>query len=330
MDFPETLIRLIEFPTKEIINIISKEVISPISKSLAIVISPLFFQTIQCNPTLKEIYLPINENIEDFFKGKMIDRELFFRMSIILNNKELMKKWKKENEINNENVIDHLKILIQYKSKIEDMEEEINFIGKNFEEFENEIEIDTIPSEYLSEIIKKVKGIKSEEKIKEYIIKRIKDEEDENKRRKLIESIEIQGLNNESIKELIENLKFEDLLEQLLIIRDNLLLIHRENGRELPNKEKTISEEDQEERLKFKELLKEKKEKFIKENEEVLMKKFDKEYQQDSSFQRDPNGFSPLHYAASKNYKEIGEILIIQGADINDEDIIYQHILILF
>ena len=37
-----------------------------------------------------------------------------------------------------------------------------------------------------------------------------------------------------------------------------------------------------------------------------------------------------LHYAAVKNYKEIGEILISKGADINAKDIIYQNMKILF
>ena len=32
---------------------------------------------------------------------------------------------------------------------------------------------------------------------------------------------------------------------------------------------------------------------------------------------------TPLHIAAEKNYKEIGEILISKGADINAKDIIY-------
>ena len=39
---------------------------------------------------------------------------------------------------------------------------------------------------------------------------------------------------------------------------------------------------------------------------------------------------TPLHYAAEKNSKEIGEILISKGADINAKDIIYQNIIILF
>ena len=39
---------------------------------------------------------------------------------------------------------------------------------------------------------------------------------------------------------------------------------------------------------------------------------------------------TPLHYAAGNNSKEIGELLISKGADINAKDIIYQIIIILF
>ena len=35
---------------------------------------------------------------------------------------------------------------------------------------------------------------------------------------------------------------------------------------------------------------------------------------------------TPLHYAAMKNSKEMGKVLISKGADINAKDIIYQNI----
>ena len=38
----------------------------------------------------------------------------------------------------------------------------------------------------------------------------------------------------------------------------------------------------------------------------------------------------PLHYAAKYNSKEIGELLISKGADINAKDIIYLNLIILF
>ena len=39
---------------------------------------------------------------------------------------------------------------------------------------------------------------------------------------------------------------------------------------------------------------------------------------------------TPLHIALENNSKEIGEILISKGADINAKDINYQNIIILF
>jgi len=39
---------------------------------------------------------------------------------------------------------------------------------------------------------------------------------------------------------------------------------------------------------------------------------------------------TPLHYAAEKNYKDIGEYLISKGVDINTKDIIFQIIKLLF
>ena len=39
---------------------------------------------------------------------------------------------------------------------------------------------------------------------------------------------------------------------------------------------------------------------------------------------------TPLHMAAGKNSKEIGELLISKGADINAKDIIYLNIIIFF
>ena len=40
--------------------------------------------------------------------------------------------------------------------------------------------------------------------------------------------------------------------------------------------------------------------------------------------------YTPLHIAAFHNSKEIGEILISKGADINAKDINYQNMIILF
>ena len=58
MEFPETFIRLIEFPTKEKINIISKKVSYAINKSLVAVISPFFFPSIKRESWIKRNLSP--------------------------------------------------------------------------------------------------------------------------------------------------------------------------------------------------------------------------------------------------------------------------------
>ena len=40
--------------------------------------------------------------------------------------------------------------------------------------------------------------------------------------------------------------------------------------------------------------------------------------------------YTSLHYAAIKNYKEIGEILILKGANINATSHFYQNLIIIF
>ena len=67
-----------------------------------------------------------------------------------------------------------------------------------------------------------------------------------------------------------------------------------------------------------------------KENIEKLMKKFEEDWKKDEDYKKDSEHFSLLHFATKKNSKEIVEILISKGADINAEDIIYLNIKILF
>ena len=53
------------------------------------------------------------------------------------------------------------------------------------------------------------------------------------------------------------------------------------------------------------------------------MKKFEEDWKIDEDYKNDPEHFSLLHYAAKTNSKEMLEILISKGADINAKDIIY-------
>ena len=337
MELPEAIIQLAQIRTKEKINMISNEMVYPINKAFAGVISPLFYQALEANPTLKEISLPINENIKEFFGGKSIDRELFLRMSILLNKRDLMKKWRKENQISKENAINNLMIFIQHNGQIEDMEEEIEFISKHLDEMENMKEFEMIPSEYLSEIFRKAKGINSEEKIYNFILKRLKEEGGKKNREKLIECIELGGLNNKYIKELIENINFEDLSELLFSkIQDKILSSERIQDRnelsspyqhlqEIQVKPTEIQKEQKEKEKKNEHQRNDKEEEeekeFIsKEKQIVLLENFNQEYNTQFGSQYHNKKFSPLHYAAKINSKLIGEILISEGAYIETTD----------
>ena len=392
-----------------------------INKSLIVGVSPLFFQLIQANPMIKEIYLPIDENLDDFFQGKSKDQKLFLIMSILLDNQEFIKKWKEENKLKKENAIDHLMTFIKFNGKLENMVEEIEFIGDHFEEFENMLEFDKIPTKYLTEIFKKAKGMKSEKKIFKYNLELLKKEDNENRRKTLIESIEIEGLNHQEMKELIDNIKYEELTAKLfLAFKKYIRLSKQENidhnesifqvsyqddkpkkkavDREpdqkdlittkkskSPNAKKpekvendsdhknsfedektknnkmksrvrkvsisTSDEIDEEQDIENttnsnttsisksseipnidqnKQTSKRKRKNLNKKSEEELMREFETEYKQDSDYKEDPNGFSPLHYAAKKNLNVIFEILISKGEDINAEDSNYHNRKILY
>ena len=69
------------------------------------------------------------------------------------------------------------------------------------------------------------------------------------------------------------------------------------------------------------------------ENQQKISQKeieaFNDNYANDSDHKSDSK-FTKLHFAAKKNSKEIGELLISKGADINAMNIIYLNIKILF
>ena len=56
---------------------------------------------------------------------------------------------------------------------------------------------------------------------------------------------------------------------------------------------------------------------------------FNAKYENDSNYKSDSQ-FTKLHFAALKNLKEIGEVLISKGAYINGKNIIYLKIIIVF
>ena len=57
---------------------------------------------------------------------------------------------------------------------------------------------------------------------------------------------------------------------------------------------------------------------------------FLKEYKKSKEYIENPLSFMPLHYAALENAKEMIEILLSKGEDVNEKDIHYQNLKISF
>ena len=218
MDFPEIYQRLHHYNSNEKITIRNQETSVLINKSLAIALSPNVFLALQENPSLKEITIPIKGNLERYFKGDIIDIEQFLKISTFLDMNIMIKKWKQsQNFSKRENVLKQLIFLIKYNGRIENMVEEMEMIGKNIEKFIGMKEFEKIPNFYLCEIMKRVKGIKSENEIFNYIVKKLEQENDQNIRINLINSIEMRGLNYENVQKLLKYLKFEDFSQSLFL-----------------------------------------------------------------------------------------------------------------
>ena len=54
---------------------------------------------------------------------------------------------------------------------------------------------------------------------------------------------------------------------------------------------------------------------------QIEMNKFEMGYKENFNYKNDPNGFSPLHYAAMNNLKEVLEVFLSKGANINAKDL---------
>ena len=112
-----------------------------VNKALFILLSPKYCNELNINPTIKSIDLQINDNLKDFFEGKEKNKEIYLKMGIILGNQHLIDIWKKENPLNKNNAINQLNKLIQYHGKNTMMEEAINLIANNIENFIEEKEL---------------------------------------------------------------------------------------------------------------------------------------------------------------------------------------------
>ena len=203
----------------------------------------------------------------------------------------------KKNKVNKENVIDHLIKQINCDGKIENMVEELNLIAKNFEEFINVKEFSEIPNSHIIEIIKRVEEGKSRA-IFDYIIKKLKEEKDQHVRRNFIQCIEMKGLNNSNIQELMEAIHFDEIPETLYsTLKDKF----RNSSMEMENIKKERTNHNSELRKEIGRLL------------NPLLN-------QNQDHPNNQKNRTLLHFAAEKNLIEIGKVEISERAEINAKD----------
>ena len=89
--------------------------------SYALGISPYITEQYLKDPTFRELEISDTEKIEEeflnFVRGKAIKKEIFIKIGKLLKNKEMMKKWKKSNNISKETVIEYLKCMKEINDK---------------------------------------------------------------------------------------------------------------------------------------------------------------------------------------------------------------------
>ena len=118
--------------------------------SYALGISPFITENYFKNPTLHKVELNINvtgnssksekeiqEEFSKFIKGNKISREIFYEIGIQLKNKEMIKKWKKQ-ELTKETIIKTIeadrRIFSKNKNEeIQNIKEELEYIGEHIE-----------------------------------------------------------------------------------------------------------------------------------------------------------------------------------------------------
>ena len=113
--------------------------------SLALGISPLITQNYLKDPSYHELHINISysnkQEFINFIKGKDISKDLFFELGLLLNNKEILRKWKQSEKITEDNVINNIKAIRKQitLNQFEFMKEEFEFIAEHFELMKKEI-----------------------------------------------------------------------------------------------------------------------------------------------------------------------------------------------
>ena len=234
----ETLENISQDQRKDKFLFIVNKIRIEVPLSYALGISPLITKKHLKDPTFREFEIEDKKKIEEeflkFIRGKEIKKEIFLKIGMLLQNKEMIKKWKNSNELSNKKVIENIKSFedveeekkeknkrkkdnkdIQYNINKEDIQEELEYIGKHFEDMKEDIK--NLRSETIIDIIRKEDiSVKSENTIWEIIkervkeLKREKNQRNRKMRRILLENIQIKYLDEQNFKEYIEEIEAED------------------------------------------------------------------------------------------------------------------------
>ena len=242
----ETLKNLTQDQRKDKFIFIINKTMFEVPLSYALGVSPLITEKYLKDPTFHKFEIEDKEKIEEefskFIRGEKIKRNTFVKFGKLLKNKDMIKKWKKSEEITKETVIEYLKNIedIFYNNDnthddnqnngremidIDDIKEEIKYIENHLEEMKEEIK--QLREEELIYIIRnKNINIEKEDIIWEIIKKRVKEMKKEiynkeiNKkerdikrkiRRILLENVKIKYLTEDNFKEYVEEIEACDI-----------------------------------------------------------------------------------------------------------------------
>ena len=267
----EILKNLSQDQRKETFKFMVNEIIYKVPLSYAIGVSPLVTIQYMKDTSFNELNLnikinnikeeKIQEEFSKFIKGENISNEIFFEIGIQLGNKDMIREWKKNQELSKEIIIKSIKAYnkfisinnlqnenIQYTNEeIENIQEELEYIGEHFEEMKEEIK--ELNEEEIIFILKNKKTKVSKEDIIWEIIKEIIENKYQNKYQNnnksiLIGIVEGKYLSIEKFKEYLEKIEEEDIIREPKILKNlkDILIKNIKNIDNIKLKEKTKEE----------------------------------------------------------------------------------------
>ena len=246
----ETLENIIKDQRNDKFKIIVNDLIYEVPLSYALAISSIITEQYLKDSTLNKFNIKINtkenkkingqkiqEEFSKFIKGEKISSEIFYKIGIHLQNKEMIKEWSKKQELTKETVMTIIKanheLYNNRKDKdlaIKNIEEELEFIGEHIEEMKEEIQ--ELTEEELLFILSNDKmKIEKEDLIWEIIKERIENKyqnnsddkqkmENQNNKSILMGTIEAKYLKKKYFIEYIDKIEEEDIEREPKIFKN--------------------------------------------------------------------------------------------------------------